>query len=104
MSAGPLELTVTLGYLDDFNQQQIVVKQLSVEVGEAFQEPGFESGGEGEISVEEPQAPVGFWQSLWRAILGLLGLDSGSPEPAEPTMPEGFPGEEMPPVPAIPLG
>ena len=93
MNPGPLDLTVTLHYIDDFNQQQIVVKELSVEVLEAITEPGFEAGGQGEFPIEAPQAPEGFWQKLWRAILGFLGLDSGRSESTPLEMPA-----EMPPV------
>ncbi len=93
MSAGRLGLTVTLHYLDDFNQQQTVVKELSVEVLEAIPEPGFETGGQGELPMEGALPPETFWQKLWHAILGFLGLDSGRSEAA----PSGVP-VEMPQI------
>jgi len=106
--AGTAELTVTVDYLDDFNQSQRIIQVLPVEVGEA--QPGFEGGGGGgggDIGLEPtPQAPESFWQKVVRFIKGLFGLDSAPEIPVvEPLIQQGIesgvPGEvPLKPVPA----
>lgn len=91
---GPLTLTVTLNYSDDFNQPQTVTRTLEVEVLEMpMPEPGM---GGGEMPPEPVQQET-LLQRIWRFILGLLGLDSGVQTPGGP--PEFVPptGEEVPP-------
>ena len=75
---GPLELLVTVDYVDDFNQSQTITKTIPIEVLEApVYEPPPESpegsGGSGE-PMPLPEEP--FWQKVWRFLKGLLGLDS----------------------------
>jgi hypothetical protein len=99
--AGALEVTVAVHYLDDFNQSRTFTRTLNVEVMEG--EGGGGGGGEfseGEIPIE-PAIPVTetFWQKAWRAVLGLLGLDSA------PSQPQGEPGtiEEITPQEGPPI-
>lgn len=87
--AGQLPVLVSIGYVDDFNQMQTFSQELllNVEPMPEFPEefpPVDEGGG---IDGGPVAASGGFWQSLWRAILGLLGLDSGTP--GEPMPGEG---------------
>lgn len=97
---GTLEVTVTVHFLDDFNQPREFTRTLSVEVMEGG-EGGGGGGGEGfpggEFPIEpEPAAPESFLQKVWRVVLGLLGLDSA---PSQPSF-TGEPGviEEAPPM------
>jgi len=98
---GPLEVLVTIYYLDDFNQPQTINRTLTVEVVEA---PPGEAGGV--FGPEEPLAvqPQTFWQKLWRAVLGLLGLDSAQPQPTEEFGPQAVPQEVPLPVYPPPKG
>lgn len=88
---GPLELELRVNYIDDFSQPQVLTKTLTINVIEApiFEEPidGFPEEPFPEV-VEQPET-VG--QKVWRFILGLLGLSSGLPQPAQPDF--GVPGE-----------
>lgn len=80
---GPLTLTFTVEYTDDFNDPQRLTRTMDirVEAGQPYYPPpdgGYPpvdpgDGGSGE-------AGGGFWQGVWRFILGLLGLDSGASE------------------------
>jgi hypothetical protein len=103
--AGPLELLVSVGYTDDFNQPQAITETLTVEV---MEEPIFEppiDGGEGfppDGGFPEPGVGEGgmateetFLQKVWRFIAGLLGLDSGIQQPEQEEFPV-FPEEEFP--------
>lgn len=89
--AGPLDLVLSVNYTDDFNQPQVLTKTLTINVIDApiFEEPidGFPEEPFPEV-VEEPET---FGQKLWRFILGLLGLSSGVPQPAQPDF--GIPGD-----------
>lgn len=107
--AGTAELTVTVDYMDDFNQAQRITQVLPVEVGESQEGIGGSGGGGGggEIgSVPTPSVPETFWQKVVRFLKGLFGLDSGQEIPAvepaiEPGLESGIPGESpMKPVPA----
>lgn len=93
---GTVELTVTVDYTDDFNQTRQITRTLTVEVQEAFMPP--EEGlppQEGEGGMPTSPSEETFWQKLLRFILGLLGLDSGRPQPSpESGMPEGQPAQE----------
>jgi hypothetical protein len=98
---GPMSLSVTIEYTDDFNQPRIITKALQIEVMEAMQEPimepgmpGIEGGGEVmPIPTEETAL-----QKVWRFVLGLFGLDSAPPPTNDPGIVPG-PGIEEP-VPA----
>lgn len=117
---GPLDLIVSVGYTDDFNQAQAISKTLTVEVLDApiFEEPtdpGLE-GGEGGGGVFEPPidqgTPETLAQKLWRFIKGMLGLSSGRPQPdfggpifeEVPFPQEGPFPEEGVPVEVVPRG
>ncbi|GAB4482927.1 MAG: hypothetical protein OHK0031_05840 [Anaerolineales bacterium] len=86
---GPLNLTVTIDYTDDFNQARSVTKTLTLEVMEAPVEPTLDpnlpvdpnAGGGGGATEES------FWQKAWRFILGIFGLDSAAPATDAPTEP-----------------
>jgi hypothetical protein len=75
---GPLELTITIEYTDDFNQPQTITKTLSLEVMDTplMPTPDINNPNGG---TDIPNAPESFWQKFWRFILGILGLDSGAP-------------------------
>lgn len=102
-TAGPLKLTLTIEYTDDFNQPRSITKtlDLTVEEGSAGPtlEPGMEGsgggGGGGEMVI--PPSEETFLQKVWRFILGLFGLDSGAPSSA-PSI-EGGPTEMPVPLP-----
>ena len=75
-AAGTYELLISVDYLDDFNQTQVISQTMTIEVLDmGFIEPemGGEESGEVEPPVEQPET---FLQKIWRLILGLLGLDS----------------------------
>ncbi len=91
---GTAELTVTVDYLDDFNQPQRITQVLQVEVMELEEGLGGEEGGggtelPGDQTMPEPET---FWQKVVRFFKGLLGLDSGTEVPEiEQVIPEEFP-------------
>jgi hypothetical protein len=88
---GPLDLVLSVNYTDDFNQPQVLTKTLTINVIDApiFEEP-IEGFPEEPLPEAEPE-PETFGQKAWRFILGLLGLSSGVPQPAQPDF--GVPGE-----------
>ncbi|MCB9431329.1 MAG: IPT/TIG domain-containing protein [Ardenticatenaceae bacterium] len=89
---GQLELLLSVSYTDDFNQPQVISQTLTVEVLEAFipEEP-IEPIPEEQIPVEpEPET---FGQKVWRFLLGLFGLSSGTSQPTQPTGGEFIPPE-----------
>jgi hypothetical protein len=90
-AAGPLKLTITVDYTDDFNQPQVITHTLTVDVQEMIVP---ESGSEGiNGSIGSPELPPEtFWQKVLRFLKGLLGLGSERPQPAV----EKAPIEEMP--------
>ncbi len=107
-TAGPLNLTLTIEYTDDFNQSRTITKTLGLTVEESSVDPtlgpgmegggGGGGGGGGEMVV--PPSEETFMQKAWRFILGLFGLDSGTPS-STPTI-EGGPTEM--PIPIQPGG
>lgn len=100
-AAGPLQVTLTIEYTDDFNQPRTITKTFDLTVEEGFMDPSMEPGmedGSGEAIVQTEET---FLQKVWRFILGLVGLDS-SPSPSDQPL-EGVPGEEMP-IPVQPGG
>jgi hypothetical protein len=82
---GPLELTITIEYTDDFNQARTVVQTLSLEVSDMPSEPTPDMTGQGGVSVVS-NAPETIWQKIWRFILGLFGLDSGTSTNTAPSI------------------
>ncbi|MDW8327613.1 MAG: hypothetical protein RMK99_13710 [Anaerolineales bacterium] len=95
---GPLELTVTIDYTDDFNQPQKITAVLPVEVMEGVPiEPGAPGGefpGGGEMPKPQPET---LWDTILRFLRGLFGLGSGRPQPGP-----GMPPVETPmPAPVI---
>lgn len=74
---GTLTIVVRIDYLDDFNQSQVIQREISVEVLEG-QAPDMMPGVMPQSEFMPPPAqeePLG--QKIKRFILGLLGLDSG---------------------------
>ena len=64
---GTAEVLVTVHYLDDFEQPQVVTKTLTVEV---------EKPVEAAPAAAEGAQAEGFWDKVLRALRGLLGLGS----------------------------
>jgi hypothetical protein len=105
---GPLTLTVTVDYTDDFNQPQKIVRSLQVDVIEApvikpgVNGPGIE-GGQIETPIPMPET---FLEKVWRMIRGLIGLDSGLSTQSMPggsiNGPSGVNGGSNPGVQPIP--
>jgi len=63
---GTAEVVVTVHYLDDFDQPQVVTETLTVEVEEP---PEAEQA-------DQEQEEEGFWDKVLRFLRGLLGLGS----------------------------
>ncbi len=87
--AGPLDLTVTVDYTDDFNQPRQIVKTLNLEVLEAMQPemPVEPVPGQGETPGNAGGMPETFWQKVARFFLGLIGLDSAQQQSSGGVMP-----------------
>ncbi|MBI5839464.1 MAG: IPT/TIG domain-containing protein [Chloroflexi bacterium] len=97
-TSGPLQVTVTVDYTDDFNQPRSITHTFDLIVEETFVEsPSDPSkpGGEEAIASEE-----NIFHKIWRFILGVFGLDSAPPDDGT------VPGEEISPdtVPIAPPG
>lgn len=99
-TAGPLQLTLTIDYTDDFNQSRTISKTFDLTVEESFVDPSMEPGLEGGGGEMPAPTEETFLQKIWRFILGLFGLDSGAPIDNTPL--EGVPTEF--PVPVQPGG
>ncbi len=97
-AAGPVEITVTINYTDDFNTPRTITQVIPIEVVEGMSmDPGMGEGmgpdGQpfpGEVPMEPPAVEETFWQKALRFVKGLFGLDSAPPQPG------GMPGEMMP--------
>jgi len=75
-AAGTYDLLISVDYLDDFNQSQVISQTITIEVldiGILEPDMGIDGSEEIEPPVEQPET---FFQKLWRFVLGLLGLDS----------------------------
>jgi hypothetical protein len=96
--AGMLDMTVSIDYTDDFNQVQGIEQILQVEVIDMpMPEPGDGEIIDGEGQPIPSDQPETFLQKIWRFILGLFGLDSGTkinPGDGEITPVE----EDIPPI------
>jgi hypothetical protein len=98
---GPMDIEVAVNYTDDFNQLQTIHRKLHIDVQEAAAMPegpggqgsqgGVPGGKPGEITnpggSDVPAAPETFSDKLLRVVKGLIGLDSGVPQPAPAAMP-----------------
>jgi hypothetical protein len=97
--SGPMSLSVTIEYTDDFNQPRTITEALQIEVMEGMQEPIIEPGMEGSGEVMPIPAEENTFQKIWRFVLGLFGLDSAPPPTNDPGIVPG-PGIEEKPIPA----
>jgi hypothetical protein len=100
-SAGPLDLTITINYTDDFNQPRVYETVLSLDIAEPMSQPEEIIDPNGEMpngetpgmempfpDQDNPGAQDNFWQKLLRGIKGLLGLDSGPSDSGQDFFPE----------------
>lgn len=117
--AGPLTLTITINYTDDFNQPRTIVKTLNLEVIEGAGMPGMEGPGM-DPGMEGPGGPgmdpgagidgisapeETFWDKVLRFLKGFIGLDSAPPETGPGLMPEEIlPDGEGEPIAPRPKG
>jgi hypothetical protein len=88
-ASGPLTLTVTINYTDDFNQPRTITSTLDLTVDESVIEPTpvpSKGGGGGVISDES------FIHKVWRFMLGVFGLDSAPPDNGGTPINEPTPG------------
>lgn len=103
-TAGPLQIQITITYTDDFNMPRTISQTMQIEVMESppggVEGPGMEPGM-GEMPVEIPVVAETFWQKVLRFFKGLVGLDSGAPQPELP--PGELPLEEAPGEKPVPL-
>ncbi len=81
LQSGPLEVVVSVDYVDDFNKPQVIEQALQVEVLESEPIPVFPDGG-GLTPDFAPVPPETFWDKVLRLLRGLVGLDSSAPESA----------------------
>ena len=88
--AGPLDIVVSVDYVDDFNEPQVIQQTLTVEVIEGAPIPEDFGGGGGGVVEPEVAQPESFWDKVLRFLRALLGLDSA---PAETTPLEELPSE-----------
>ncbi len=90
--AGQQMVTIEVNYLDDFNQPQVVLQELAIQVEEGFPEdPGFPQDPGFEEPIQEERS---FWDKVLAFLRGLLGLGSGQSEGELPPIP-GAEGGEM---------
>jgi hypothetical protein len=90
---GPMELTITVDYNDDFNQAQTITRTLQVEVMEApiIEEPPVDPGVDPGVGGPAPIGEETFGQLVMRFLRGMIGLDS-----AHTVADAGGPPGEMP--------
>lgn len=105
-SAGPLNLTVTINYTDDFNQARTIMQTIPVEVIESAPiDPGIGPDGQPlpeNGMIDQPAVEETVWQKVLRFLKGLIGLDSAPPvQPVTPgeLSPDGETFPESKPVP-----
>ena len=99
--AGMLDINISVDYTDDFNQLQIIDQTLQVEVMDMpLPEPGEGEIPDGEGNPILPDQTETFLQKVWRFLLGLFGLDSGTTNSADGG---NFPVEEDKPSNSQPL-
>jgi hypothetical protein len=97
---GLLTLMVNIYYRDDFNLPKVISATLDVDVLAQPESPPIEPGQEGAPGASPPQAEETFVDMVWRAFLGLIGLDSG--RPTQELVPGGsIPTEPAPGGPSI---
>ena len=72
LRGGDLALTVTVNYLDDFNQPQAFSDTLTISVAE----PVTEDETAVSSPSDTPPEDEGFLGKLWRFVRGMLGLGS----------------------------
>lgn len=96
--AGDHTVTVLINYTDDFNQQRVISKTVTVTAQEGGFFPPDDGGNNGGGTVDpQPPAQEDFFAWLWRLIRGLLGLESGrNTAPSQPAPIENMPGN-LPP-------
>jgi hypothetical protein len=75
---GPLNLSITIDYLDDFNQPQTINKTITLNVLDAPAMPTPDPNNPGG-NINYPVSQQTVWQKIWRFILGMFGLDSSAP-------------------------
>ena len=73
--AGPVEVVVTVNYLDDFSQPQVFTATLQVPVSDAPPTPAQPPPGAQGPGMEQPSGGD-FWSGLLRVLRALLGLGS----------------------------
>ena len=91
---GPIELELSVDYMDDFNQSRQINKTLIIDIQEFFP-PEEPIQGEGDPGFPNTELPETFWQKAWRFLMGLLGFNSGVKQPSQV---EITPSEEIQPV------
>ncbi len=96
--AGPLEITATINYTDDFNQPRSIVQVITLDIQEQpiiiEPTPGPDDGSNNGGIPPAAEETVG--DKILRFLLGLFGLDSAQPQPTVPT--DMIPTEEVPPL------
>jgi len=90
LQPGPLDIVVSVDYVDDFNEPQVIQQTLTVEVIDAAPIPDDLGGGGGGVVEPEVAQPEAFWDKVLRFLRGLLGLDSA---PVQSSPQEGLPSE-----------
>lgn len=79
-SAGPLDLQISINYMDDFNQTRTITQTLTVDVQE-MEMPTPDPGFDPNAPIEPPVTEETLWQKIVRFFKGLLGLGSQAPQP-----------------------
>lgn len=94
--AGPVDLTFSVNYTDDFNQLQTLTQTMTVEVMESMEPGPLDPGTEFPMETPTPE-PETMSDLILRVIKGLLGLDSARPTPVPDMMPPmDIPTESQP--------